>query len=138
MTNHPRRRRGYAHGEAFCLMTYRADDGSEEEVIWNSRDGVTPFVITLRSGTQARHVDWHRDQRAPDFKPPPGMRVFVDLTPARAREQAEANVDRFWVDPEYGAGARKRYGTKAAMARALAKSYLETPGAPDLIEVAPR
>jgi len=43
----------YRHAGAFCLMTYRADDGTEEEQVWNSRDGVTPFVITLRSGKAA-------------------------------------------------------------------------------------
>ena len=53
----------YRHPEAFMIMTYRADDGIEEERIWNSRDGVTPFVITLRNGKQATHVDWGQDQR---------------------------------------------------------------------------
>jgi hypothetical protein len=29
------------HPEAFMLMEYVSEDGSETEVLWNSRDGVT-------------------------------------------------------------------------------------------------
>ncbi len=78
----------YRHAAAFCLMTYRADDGTEEEQIWNSRDGVTPYVIRLRSGKTAAHVDWRNDRRMPDYEPPAGSRIFVDLTEERARAHA--------------------------------------------------
>lgn len=54
----------YAHAEAFCLMTYRADDG------------VTPFVITLKSGKTASHVNWAADVRRPDHVLAPGERYF--------------------------------------------------------------
>lgn len=129
--------RSYNHAEAFCLMLYRSDDGTEEEVIWNSRDGVTPFVITLRSGKQATHVDWHLDQRVPDFQPHPGERMFVSLTPQRAREHAEANVDRCLADPTLGPQLLQQYGTREAAIDALADSYLAHDGAPDLVEVQP-
>ena len=68
---------GYQHAEAFCLMTYRSDDGSEEEVIWNSRDGVTPFTVRLLSGKRATHVNWAADQASPGHKPGPGERYFA-------------------------------------------------------------
>jgi hypothetical protein len=117
----------YKHAEAFCLMTYRSDDGTESEVLWNSRDGVTPFVITLLSGKTAMHVDWNRDQRVLDYVPPAGSRIFVDLTLERAREQAERNLAR-WAEE----------GTFADLtppsAEELALEYLH-PGAPDIIEV---
>jgi hypothetical protein len=67
---------GYQHAEAFCLMTYRSDDGTEEEVVWNSRDGVTPLVITLLSGQKATHVNWSADRPHPDHKPQHGERYF--------------------------------------------------------------
>lgn len=125
----------YQHGEAYCLMTYRADDGSETEVVWNSRDGVTPFVISLRSGKPASHVNWHLDERMPeDWLPPPGMRVFVDLTEERARELALANARRFWNDPGYPASQTGRWASVEAMADDLARAYLEQPGQPDLVE----
>jgi hypothetical protein len=66
----------YEHAEAFCLMTYRSDDGTEEEVIWNSRDGVTPFTIALRSGKPASHVDWGADRPQPGHKLQHGQRYF--------------------------------------------------------------
>jgi hypothetical protein len=118
------------------IMTYRADDGIEEERIWNSRDGVTPFVITLRSGKQATHADWGRDQRmGEDWTPPPGMRYFADLTPERARAHAERNYDAWTADPAQPRDmtavlARNR---ERAIAK-LAESYLERPGSPDLID----
>lgn len=120
--------RGHTHSEAFCLMQYQADDGSEIEMIWNSRDGVTPFVITLRSGKQARHVNWGQDVYAPDHKPQPGDRIFTDLTPERARRSAARMVD---AHPEYLPADT----TREEMIDRLAAEYA-TPGAPDLVEVA--
>jgi hypothetical protein len=116
----------YQHAEAYCLMTYRSDDGTEEEIIWNSRDGVTPFVISLRSGKTAQHVDWHRDRRAPDHQPRPGDRMFVDLTEERARELAKRNR-RQW--------RRQSYRDVPSIG-SLVREYMR-PGAPDLIEVRP-
>lgn len=124
----------HVHGEAFKLMTYRADDGSEEEeVIWNSRDGVTPFVITLRSGKQATHVNWGGDRYAPDHKPQLGERIFVDITPERAQRAAQRNAQNWWDNNV--AGAREQYESADELAAMLAPSYYE-PGGPDLIEVA--
>jgi hypothetical protein len=125
---------GYEHAEAFCLVAYRSDDGTETELIWNSRDGVTPFVISLRSGKQATHVAWETDQCIPDYSPPPGSRVFVDLTPERARQLAEQRVDGFLADPELNARVLAQYGGREAAVHALATEYLSQPGAPDLIE----
>jgi hypothetical protein len=125
----------YRHPEAYCLMTYRSDDGTEEEVLWNSRDGVTPFVITLRSGKQATHVDWHNDQRVPDYQPAPGTRLFVDLTEDRAHELARSAAQAWFDDPtELGQLARSEYRTVDDMAAMLATQYLQVPGAPDIAD----
>jgi hypothetical protein len=121
--------------EAFALMTYEADDGSETELIWNSRDGVTPFVITLRSGKEARHVRWNEDRYLPEYRPPLGSRIFVDLTPALARKSALANARRFWDDPGLPASQSGRWASVEDMADDLAESYMSQPGAPTLIEV---
>lgn len=40
--NQPDSSNPYQHAEAFCLMQYASKDGSEREIVWNSRDGVTP------------------------------------------------------------------------------------------------
>jgi hypothetical protein len=124
---------GYQHAEAFCHMRYETDDGSDSMWIWNSRDGVTPFIVTL-PGTDkpATHADWHLDRRDPDHIPAVGEWVFVDLTPQAARAHAERNADRFWNDPTMP--ARSMYASKADLVETLVASYLH-PGAPDLVRV---
>ncbi|MFI2663700.1 hypothetical protein [Micromonospora carbonacea] len=124
----------HQHGEAFAIMTYRSDDGTETERIWNSRDGVTPFVVTLRSGKVAHHVDWSSDVYAPDHRPQPGERMFVDLTPERARELALRNARQAFAEARPGLDPRVRWATPEAMAETLVAEYLR-PGAPDLVEV---
>jgi hypothetical protein len=89
----------FSHAEAFCLMQYASDDGCEIEFIWNSRNGVTPFSITSRRGTELRHVNWQADRKLPHFRPQPGSRIFVDMTPERARESAQKTVERWWNEP---------------------------------------
>lgn len=37
----------FQHAEAFMLMRYVSDDKSRELLIWNGRDGVTPFGLTV-------------------------------------------------------------------------------------------
>lgn len=125
----------YNHAEAFCLMTYREDRGTEEEVIWNSRDGVTPFVITLRSGKTATHVDWRNDRCVPDYQPPIGSRIFIDLTPERAREIATRNVDKWLASPKYRTELLDTYGTREAAIADQIASFTEHGPAPDLIVV---
>ncbi|MFL6138836.1 MAG: hypothetical protein ACJ74O_13685 [Frankiaceae bacterium] len=124
----------YEHPEAYCLMTYQAIDG-ETEVIWNSRDGVTPYVIGLRSGKEARHVNWPSDRCVPDYLPPLGSRIFVDLTEARARQLARANAERLWATYP---PSHQQFATVDDLAEMLAGEYLKSvgDGAPDLIEVA--
>jgi hypothetical protein len=141
---------GHQHAEAFCLMQYecspprttRFGPGTPRpscgtvEWIWNSRDGVTPFGVNCRAcGGEAMHARWGEDQYAPDYTPPLGSRMFVDLTPEAAREHALANARRFWDDPTYPASQTGRWDSVEAMADDLARAYV-TPGAPDLVVVA--
>lgn len=108
-------------------MTYRSDDGTQEEVIWNSRDGVTPFVITSRSGKEMSHVDWRSDQCIPNYKPQVGERVFVDLTYEKALEYAQRNLAKY--------ASMGWDMTDAPSPENLAEDYMKPKGAPDLVEV---
>lgn len=76
----------HAHAEAFNLMIYRCDRGHEER-IWNSRDGVTPFIIDCRycENAEAVHHDWNRDQYLPTYHLTAGDRFFRDGTIEEAR-----------------------------------------------------
>ena len=124
----------YAHGEAFMVMEYRADDGSESEWIWNSRDGVTPFVVTLKSGRTAHHANWRNDRRCVDHYDHMsiGDRYFVDLDPETALALASERVEEWWDHPQYP--MKDRWATKDAAAKALAKDYLCHGGEPHLKE----
>lgn len=71
----------YNHGEAFCLMLYKCEYCGVIEVLWNSRDGVTPFLINCRSCHKSmRHEHWKLDTCIENFEPWHGMRIFVDQT----------------------------------------------------------
>lgn len=85
------------HPEAFKLMQYATDDGTEFEIIWNSRDGVTPFCVLSKSGKEMTHVNWDKDVMTPiNYKPGPGNRMFVDATESLLRDKAWAYVDKYW------------------------------------------
>lgn len=85
--------------EGFCLMLYRNEDTNYEEWIWNSRDGVTPFIIPdAKDGGEMKHVEWFRDVVAPFFVPSVGSRVFIDLTDTRSRILATRAADRAVAD----------------------------------------
>lgn len=119
------------HGEAFMLMRYASKDGSKQELLWNSRDGVTPFIIHEDDGTELQHVAWRSDVRIERFVPPVGMRVFVDLTAEKARAFAER-----WANEHWDAGLRDYYATKSeAVASWVKREVEERPGAPDIITV---
>jgi hypothetical protein len=128
------------HPEAFALMLYVSDDGRHVETIWNSRDGVTPFVVGIPGesdegildGRSMRHVLWGADVRAPMHVPNIGDRVVVDATEDMVRPGIEDSVDRLWAHPTFG--LRDSFKTKAD---AIAKFMSEAlkPGAPTLVAV---
>jgi len=130
---------GYVHGEAFMLMRYVSEDGARFEVIWNSRDGVTPFCVHSRDGVEMRHVDWSRDLRRVDYEPSLGERIFVDLTVEAATAYRTRYVDEFWEHAEYGMKTDGRWASKADAIADLARVDVEQHGGgnPDLVEVTP-
>lgn len=82
----PATEHGHAHVEAFCVMTYRCERCGQRERIWNSRDGVTPFLVDCRACKgPAQHIDWLRDEYRRDYVPQIGERIFRDGTPDEAR-----------------------------------------------------
>ena len=84
------------HREAFCLMWYACHCGHRER-IWNSRDGVTPFCTLCPSckSPTLQHVDFGRDEFAPEHKPGIGQRVWLDMTRERAEVIAKRRMDAF-------------------------------------------
>ena len=127
---------GCQQAEAFYLMLYRDTDGNEEW-IWNSRDGVTPFIVQSRQGLEANHVEWQRDRFRPYHVPAVGDRIFVTTTPERARERAEAWYDTWSKYPEEGPAFLARWPDRTAAIEWKTAEILSWMGgeSPDLIEV---
>ena len=129
-------------------MPYRDDVTGEVEHIWNSRDGVTPYVISSRAGNAATHV--FQDDYLPGYVPAVGSRVFVNLTRARAEHKAEiwAQRSEARTDEYTLANHMKQTGkTRAELVAEQVESLLDphlggyTPpqgyegGQPDVVEV---
>lgn len=102
----------YQHKAAFALMWYACEGKQRSvagapsertgcghrELIWNSRDGVTPFGCACPScGKTMLHVDWERDVRVPDYKPRPGQGFWRDGTPDEAEAIIRKRVEQ-WKD----------------------------------------
>lgn len=124
------RAHGFQHAEAFCLMKYASRDGTTVEWLWNSRDGVTPFIIHSKDGVEMNHVDFHLDRCLPQYQPLPGERVFVDLTEERAREGVVQRVALYWDDPQSSMAAM--FATQEEAIAQLTTSYYQ-PGAPMIV-----
>jgi hypothetical protein len=130
----------HQHQEAFALMKYRADDRHLEEILWNSRDGVTPFTLSMRDGSSGTHVDWRNDEYAPDHQPQIGDRIFVDLTVARAHEIATRQAQAIWDKParaDLSYSVKEQFESPEAFAAMLLEGLLQEieRGAPDVVEV---
>lgn len=81
----------YKHGEAFALMIYSCVCG-HREIMWNSRDGVTPFCLGCPSCGMPtlQHTDFRLDACTPKHKLHHGQRFWRDGTP----DEAEAIMRR--------------------------------------------
>lgn len=138
LPSNPRTRRPHEYVEAFCLMKYR-DTLGNEEWIWNSRDGITPFCVTSKLGMPADHVEFSRDRYLPNHVPNVGDRIFVNLTPAVARAWSVRWYERFAQDAEHGPHFLATYPNKDAAIAEHALTSLEQfwPCSPHLVEVTP-
>lgn len=121
----------YNHKEAYCLMKYASKDGQIVEWLWNSRDGVTPFIIRAADGvTELRHTDFHLDRYLPGYQPLPGERIFVDSTAELMRPRVVAFVEQHWDNP--AAELPERF-TSHEQAISVLLSHWHQPGAPMVI-----
>lgn len=70
---------GWAFGDAFKMYKYQDQETGLVEWIWNSRDGIVPFIIRSKDGNELKHVDMWEDVYLPNWVPPVGARIFVDI-----------------------------------------------------------
>lgn len=84
----------FGHAEAFMLMTYKEVDGDGQLLVWNSRDGVTPFVINI--GSKKYQHDIPR-QQGPFFDLPREhavTHVWVTRTDAQVLKAWHRTMDK--------------------------------------------
>lgn len=135
---------GHRHGEAFMVMKYEGivitpglgahHVGGPVEWLWNSRDGVTPFYIQARDQVaEMAHADWHMDRYEPNYVPPVGSRIFVDMTRKRARALAVRRVEKFWDHPRLP--LRSVFTSKPAAVEQFTEEAWQGGYSPDIIEV---
>jgi hypothetical protein len=88
--------RGHKHGEAFMLMRYACKSCAHAETIWNSRDGVTPFGARCPScgKVELYHVQWERDEYAPNHKLNNGQQFWRDGTVEEAEDIIRRRIDK--------------------------------------------
>jgi hypothetical protein len=109
---------GYNHSEAFCVMRYECEKCRFSEVLWNSRDGVTPFMIQCpECGGMMKHADWDLDECKPDYLPKPNQRIFVDLTQQIYEVLLRARVRYQWIIGPYP--LKDRFKTQMEAVKAL-------------------
>lgn len=122
----------HKHKEAFGLMQYQDEVTKDIEILWNSRDGVTPFGIKSRLGNPSYHINFRQDQCRPDFVPEPGMRIFVDASPKHAHIQQSAKdyVDKYWTQ---GMSEALSVTTKDKAVEFFIAEWTK-PGSPTIIE----
>jgi hypothetical protein len=113
----PATKHGHNFQESYLRMKYASTDGSIVEWIWNSRDGITPFIVGAKGSdfveserVDLQHVDWHLDEYRPNYVPEVGERIFVTLTEELARPEAVKYVDRFWDDEKYPMSKSEHFG----------------------------
>ena len=100
----------FGHAEAFMLMTYREVDGDSTLLVWNSRDGVTPFVINIGAKKYQHDIPL---QQGPFFDLPREhavTHVWVTRTDAQVLEAWHRTMDKAVemgkIDPDKAAFMR--------------------------------
>lgn len=100
----------FGHAEAFMLMTYREVGGDGALLVWNSRDGVTPFVINIGAKKYQHDIPL---QQGPFFDLPREhavTHVWVTRTDAQVLEAWHRTMDKAVemgkIDPDKAASMR--------------------------------
>lgn len=103
----------FNHLEAFCHMIYECEKCGWIIRVWNSRDGVTPFIgprchlfhdfypDTHRCNGMTQHAMWDQDEYDPDYELQPGDYYWTDYTEEDAKRKVYRTVEDLWDDAEF-------------------------------------
>jgi hypothetical protein len=116
--------------EAFCLVCYAPPDNKNGEILWNSRDGFVPPVITSPIDGQPMHRT--AISFAPAHQPVVGERIIVDMTEQRARALAAQDLER--SERTDRATLEEMYPSREEALNAFVDRY-RVPHTPDILVV---
>lgn len=115
--------RNHEHAEAFMLMNYKCEKCGEIEIIWNSRDGITPYMVKCHSCKgRKRHVLFDADKYKPDHKLKEGQRYFYTPT----LKEVAVNARKVYKDNKDIMGER----TEKDWVEQTVELYRRRPGEP--------
>ncbi|MCK4957813.1 MAG: hypothetical protein KAT00_00400 [Planctomycetes bacterium] len=125
----------HKYAEAWKIMHYVCEVCGHHEILYNGRNGVTPFMIGCGRGPErcngsAQHDQWSKDYLSPQFRPLIGMRVFVDLTQEEFEESARRRIESY--DAVLALQFIERFGSKEAGIKEIIESGFSE-GAPTTI-----
>jgi len=114
----------------YTVMIYKCEDCGKDELIINSRIGVTPFAVncTLCDGTMY-HVHWDKDCETESIEIDDDDRVFVGMTIDVFKKIVVERVNIFWYSAIYQMS--NDYKTKKEAIESLMKEY--DPETPNII-----
>lgn len=115
---------GFLHKEAYCMMEYHCEKCHTSEFLWNSRDGVTPFIIGCKKcGGEMRHINWGGDKRMVDHVPKKGERIFITLPKEVNDIYNRKRIEMYWEGKNYP--MKERFATKEEAFKALSGDTLK-------------
>lgn len=126
------------HPDAFKLLLYVSEDGTEEELIWNSRDGIAPlYVPSQQTDESLARVDRPGDIGVRNHVPQVGERIIVTLTEQRARVLAAQHLEKMWEYESSREYYQHQYASREEALAAIGTGMLRdcSGNAPDVITV---
>jgi hypothetical protein len=107
-------------------MQYKCEHCGKVEVLWNSRDGVTPFGISCSLCVRGSmfHINWEEDKYEPKYIPIEGQRIFVDMPIEIKHVFVRKRIDKLWEHPDFP--MREYYGNKDEAFEALSNGTEKT------------
>lgn len=94
---------GFLQKEAYCIMEYHCEKCHTSEFLWNSRDGVTPFIINCvhcEKG-EMRHINWQGDKREVWHIPKKGERIFITMPNEVNDLYVRKRIEMYWENEQY-------------------------------------
>lgn len=99
---------------AYCLMIYKCSHCKHMEILWNSRDGVTPFTVDCRCCKELsmQHILWNEDTLVGEsYAPLENMRIFINLTKEKIRQHIIKNKKQYQhIDANFESIVTELYG----------------------------